>query len=48
MFLFYCTGTCPEKVLTKNIRRVCDFEDRILCPQTMAMYAFFAITFFLA
>ena len=44
--MFYGTGTRPEKVLTKNIRRVRDFEDRILCPRTMATYAFFAITLF--
>ena len=46
IFLFYGTGTRPEKVLTKNIRRVRDFEDRILCPRTMTTYAFFAIIFF--
>ena len=44
--MFYGTGTCPEKVLTKNIRRVRDLKDRILCPRTMATYTFFAITFF--
>ena len=42
----YGTGTRPEKVLTKNICRVHDFKDRILCPRTMATYAFFAKTFF--
>ena len=36
----------PEKVLTKNIRRARDLEDKILCPRAMATYAFFAITFF--
>ena len=36
----------PEKVLTKNIRRVRDLEDKILCSRAMATYAFFAITFF--
>ena len=36
----------PEKVLTKTIRRVRDFEDRILCPRTMATYAFFRDNFF--
>ena len=44
--LFYGTGTRPERVLTKNIRRVRDLEDKILCPRAMATYAFFAITFF--
>ena len=43
--MFYGTGTRPEKVLT--IRRVRDFEDRILCARTMPTYVFFAITFFL-
>ena len=38
-FLFYDTGTRPEKVLTKNIR-LGDLEDRILCPRAMATYAF--------
>ena len=33
-------------ILTKNIRRVRDLEDKILCPRAMATYAFFAITFF--
>ena len=45
-FLFYDTGIRPIEVLTKNIRRVPDFEDRILSPRTMATYAFYAITFF--
>ena len=45
-FTFYGTGTRHKKVLTKNIRRVRDLEDRILGPQAMATYAFFAITFF--
>ena len=40
------TGTRPEKVLTKNNCQVRDLEDRILCPRAMAMFAFFAITFF--
>ena len=44
--LFYDTGTRPEKVLTKNILWVRKLEDRILCPRTMATYAFSAITFF--
>ena len=44
--MFYGTGTRPEKVLTKNIRQVRNFKDRILCPRTMATYAFFMITFF--
>ena len=39
-------GTRPEKVLIKNILWVRQPEDRILCPRTMATYAFFAITFF--
>ena len=38
--LFYGTGTRPEKVWAKNIRRMRDLEDRILCPRTMATYAF--------
>ena len=38
--LFYGTDTRPVKALTKNIRRVRDLEDRILCPRTMATYAF--------
>ena len=37
----------PEKVLTKNIRRVRDLEDKILCPRTMAMYVFLQYIFFL-
>ena len=45
--MFYGTGTRSEKVLTKNIRRVRNLEDRILGPRTMSTYAFFAITFFL-
>ena len=44
--LNFCMGTLPEKVLTKNIRWVSDVKDRILCSRAMAMYAFFAITFF--
>ena len=37
----------PEKVLTKNIRRVRDLEDKILCPRTMAaMYVFLQYIFF--
>ena len=44
--MFYGTGARPKKVLTKNIRRVCDLEDKILCPRAMASYGFFAITFF--
>ena len=40
------TDTRPEKVLTKNIRRLRDLKDRMLCPRTMATYAFFSITFF--
>ena len=36
----------PEKVLTKNIRRVRDLEDRILCPRAKTTYAFLAITIF--
>ena len=44
--MFYDTGTRSEKVLTRNIRRVCDLEDRSLCPRGMATHAFFAITFF--
>ena len=28
------------KVLTQNIRRARDLEDRILCPRTMGTYAF--------
>ena len=44
--MFYGTGTRPEKVLTKNIRRVRDLEDKSFCPRAMATYAFFAITFF--
>ena len=39
MFYGTRTRTRPEKVLTKTIRRVRDFEDRILCPRTMATYA---------
>ena len=35
----------PEKVLTKNIRRVRDLEDKILCPRTMAMYVFLQYIF---
>ena len=37
-FLFYGISTRPEKVLTKNIRRVRDLEDRILCLRAMATY----------
>ena len=44
--MFYGTGTRPEKVLTKNIRRVRDLEDKRFSPRAMATYAFFAITFF--
>ena len=40
------TGTRPAKVLNKNIRRVRDLKDKILCPQAIATYTFFAITFF--
>ena len=35
-----------KKLLTKNIRRARDLEDKILCPRVMATYAFFAIKFF--
>ena len=35
-----------KKVLTKNIRRVRNLEDRILYPWAMAAYTFFAITYF--
>ena len=45
-FLFDGTGTRPEKVLTKNIRRVRDFENRILCLRTMATIVFFCDNFF--
>ena len=31
---------------TKNILWVRDFEDRMLCPRTLATYAFFSITLF--
>ena len=39
------THARPKKVLTKNICRVRDFEDRILCPRTMATYTFFRVNF---
>ena len=45
--MFYGTGTRPEKVLTKNIRRVRDLEDKFCAHEAMATYAFFAITLFL-
>ena len=40
MFFFYGTGTRPEKVLTKNIRRLRDLEDKILCPRAMLRMLF--------
>ena len=39
--LFYGTGTHPEKVLTKNIRRMRNLKNRILCQRALATYAFF-------
>ena len=45
-FCFMAQAHAPQNVSTKNIRRVRDLEDRILCPRTMATYAFFSITLF--
>ena len=39
------TGTRPEKVLTKNIRRVRDLEDRILRPRANGYVRFFPDNF---
>ena len=40
-FLIYA-----EEVSTKNILRVRDLEESILCPRAMATFASFAITLF--
>ena len=43
--LFYGTCTRHEKVLTKNIPRLRDLEDIIVCPRVMVTYAFLTIFF---
>ena len=44
---FYDTGTRHEKALSKNVPRVRDPEETILCPRVMDTNTFFPLTFFL-
>ena len=43
----FVTGTRREKVLITNTLRVRVPEETNLCPQAMAVNAFFPVTFFL-